>query len=268
MRDGKRFLVAANWKMNKTVAEALDFAEKFAKPRAPRVEAVVCPPFTALHALSVKLKGSGVSLGGQNVFYEDSGTFTGEVSPLMLKEMCSYVIVGHSERRSRLGETDAAVARKLAKALEHGLRPILCVGETQEEKEAGKGKDVVSGQLRAALSGLAKGSGDGLEIAYEPLWAISKGAGDQKTQTATPEDAQKMHAFIRGVISGMLGGAPGRGIRILYGGSVKADNVAGFAAMPDVDGVLVGGASLDPEAFSGIIRNSDSAFSPAAPHKK
>jgi len=261
MRSDKRFLVIANWKMNKTEEEAAAFARGFGKISASKVETVICPPFTSLPVLSNKLKGSGVMLGAQNMFYEDSGTYTGEISPLMLKGLCDFVIIGHSERRKTLGETDEMVNRKVKKALEHGLIPIVCVGETSDERDAGKSFDVVGGMVRKALDGVSKEAAVGIDFAYEPLWAISKGAGDKSTKTATPQDAEHMHQFIRKTIAGLYGRGAAEDVRIAYGGSVKADSVAQFTVPKNVDGVLVGGASLDPESFRGVVENAQKSLS-------
>jgi len=261
MRAVKKFLAVANWKMNKTANETAEFAKKFRKVSTKKVEVVICPPFTSLSVLSCKLKNTKIKTGAQNMFYEDSGTFTGEVSPLMIKEFSDYVIIGHSDRRKILGETDEMVNKKVKKALEHGLIPIVCVGETLEERGSGKGKEVVERELHRALRDVGEHAVMRLDLAYEPLWAISKGAADKKTQTATPKDAEEMHIFIRGVVADLYGKTVAEKVRIIYGGSVRADSVSQFTAMRNVDGVLVGGASLDPESFHGVVENADKSLS-------
>lgn len=213
------------------------------------VEVVVCPPFTALAAVANELAASAVKLGAQDVFYEEKGAFTGEVSPPMLTALgVEYVIVGHSERRQYFHETDDVVNKKVRAALAHGLKPVICVGEKLEEREAGDGwKDLVRGQLEAALNGVdvahaAKGA-----VAYEPVWAIGTGL------TATPAVAGEAHALIRETITETFGAGAAEAVRILYGGSVKPDNAAELMAEPDIDGALVGGASLKAESFVAII---------------
>ncbi len=243
----RRPILAANWKMHKTVGEALAFVEAFL-PRvkdADAVDVVLAPPFTALDAVGEALAGSGVALAAQNVNPEEAGAFTGEVSPGMLAELgCRYAIVGHSERRALYGETDADVSRKASALLAHGLRPIVCVGETLAQREAGRTFEVVGAQLEGSLAGIAEAAADELVIAYEPVWAIGSG------RSATPELAQQVHAFIRERLARRFGAA---GVRIQYGGSVKPENVYALMAQPDIDGALVGGASLDPVAFACIV---------------
>jgi triosephosphate isomerase len=244
----RRPILAANWKMHKTVGDALRFAEDFL-PRvrdAEGVDVVLAPPFTALERLGDALAGSQVGLAAQNVNPEAQGAFTGEISPGMLVDVgCRYAIVGHSERRSLYGETDADVARKAAALLAHGLQPIVCVGETLGEREAGRTFEVVGSQLAGSLAGLPESRADEIVIAYEPVWAIGTG------RTATPETAQEVHGFIREQLAKRFPAASS--MRIQYGGSVKPDNVYSLMAQPDIDGALVGGASLDPEAFARIV---------------
>ncbi len=244
----RRPILAANWKMHKTVGEALAFVEAFL-PRvkdADGVDVLLAPPFTALLAVGEALAGSPVALAAQNVNPEQAGAFTGEISPGMLADLgCRYAIVGHSERRALYGETDADVARKASALLAHGLRPIVCVGETLEQREAERTFEVVGGQLEDSLAGIAEGDAGDLVIAYEPIWAIGTG------RSATPELAQEVHAFIRELLARRFGTAGG--VRIQYGGSVKPENVYALMAQPDIDGALVGGASLDPEAFARIV---------------
>ena len=242
-------ILAANWKMHKTVGEALAFVEDFL-PRiqdSDGVDVVLAPPFTALQAVGDALAGSRVALAAQNVNPEEKGAFTGEIAPGMLADLgCSYGIVGHSERRALYGESDADVARKARALLERGLRPIVCVGETLEQREAGRTFEVVGGQLEGSLAGLPESAAEDLVIAYEPVWAIGTG------RTATPEMAQEVHAFIRERLAGRFPSAAG--IRLQYGGSVKPENVYALMAQSDIDGALVGGASLDAEAFARIVR--------------
>jgi len=243
--------VAANWKMHKTVSEAVAFARALA-PRVAvldDVEIAVAPPFTALAALAVALRGTAIALAAQNVHFEKSGAFTGEVSVAMLAELgCRYVIVGHSERRQLFGETDEIVAKKLRAVQAAGLRPILCVGELLVEREAGRTFDVLRRQLAGSLAESDPARADELVVAYEPVWAIGTG------RTATPELAQEAHAYIRTRLADRFGARASR-IRLQYGGSVKPENCSELLAQPDIDGALVGGASLDPEAFSAIIRS-------------
>lgn len=244
-------LIAGNWKMHKTVAEAVALAEGVAARvrDLPGVETAVAPPFTALHAVGRALAGTPVRLAAQNAHWEAQGAFTGEVSPPMLRDLgVHYAIFGHSERRQLFGETDEAVGRKAAAALGAGLVPILCVGETLQEREGGIAFQVVDRQLAAALRPLASRAGDSLVVAYEPVWAIGTG------RTATAAQAQEMHRHIRALLVSLRGPEAAETTRILYGGSVKPDNIAELMAQPDLDGALVGGASLDAETFASIAR--------------
>jgi triosephosphate isomerase len=245
----RRPILAANWKMHKTAGEAVDFVDRFL-PRvaaAAEVEVVIAPPFTALDRVGRRLAGSSVALAAQNVSAEAEGAFTGEVSPRMLADLgCRYAIVGHSERRLLFGETDACVARKAAALLAFGIRPIVCVGETLEQREAGRTFAVLAAQVDASLARVPRERVEEMVLAYEPVWAIGTG------RTATPEIAQEAHAFLRGRLAARFGGAADR-VRIQYGGSVKPENVYSLMAQPDIDGALVGGASLDPEAFARIV---------------
>lgn len=243
----RTWIVAGNWKMHNTIAEsaALARAIKEGFSGAANGEVVVAPPFTALAAVSESLRGSAVRLAAQNMYSEDKGAFTGEISPVMLKDAgCAYVIVGHSERRKYFSETDDDVNRKVKKALTAGLKPIVCVGETDEERVQGVTQSVVGRQVRGALVGIEKL--DNVVIAYEPVWAIGTG------KVATSAQAEEVHAFVRGLIRKLYGTAAEE-IRILYGGSVTKDNVAELAGMEDIDGALVGGASLKSDGFLGII---------------
>jgi len=243
----RRFL-AANWKMHKTVGESVAFARDFLPlVKGAAAEIAIAPPFTALAALGEALAGSNVALAAQNVHDEARGAFTGEVAPAMLVDVgCAWAIVGHSERRALFGETDAFIARKAAALFAAGLRPIVCVGETLAEREAGRTFAVLETQLAGSLASVPSGRAAELVIAYEPVWAIGTG------RTATPEMAQEAHAMIRGWLRGRFAGAADA-IRIQYGGSVKPDNAAELMAQPDVDGALVGGASLEPESFARIV---------------
>jgi len=245
----RRPILAANWKMHKTTGEALAFVEKFAPlvAEAGEVDIVLAPPFTALDRVGRAIGGSRVALAAQNVNPAEQGAYTGEISSAMLVDVgCSYTIVGHSERRALYGETDAFIAAKAASLLSAGIRPIVCVGETLEEREAGRLEEVVGGQLAGSLAEVGSDRVDDLVVAYEPVWAIGTG------RTATPEMAQQVHAFIRARLCDRFGDG-GRGIRIQYGGSVKPDNIAELMAQPDIDGGLVGGAGLDPESFARIV---------------
>ncbi len=239
--------MAANWKMNKTSGETREFIKTF-KPLVADVretEIVIAPPFTSLQAAADLLEDGNIRLAGQDVFYEVSGAYTGEVSPLMLKDAaCSYVIVGHSERRQYFGETDETANRKAKAAQDAGLTVIFCIGETLEEREAGNTFDVLKRQTTEGLRGV---SADGLVVAYEPVWAIGTG------KTASPEQAQEAHRFIRSELATMYGGAADT-IRILYGGSVKPDNISSLMSKEDVDGALVGGASLKVDSFAAIVK--------------
>jgi triosephosphate isomerase (TIM) len=240
--------IAANWKMHKTVAEAAEFVDALLPMiSATPHDVVVCPPFPALAELVARTRGSAVRVAAQTMHEEEWGAFTGEVSAPMLVEIgVDGVILGHSERRQLFGETDGALSRKLPAALAAGLEPILCVGESEEARDAGQTGAVIERQLEADLSGLQPGRGHEVVIAYEPIWAIGTG------RTATSEQAQETIAFIRDVLRGW--GAEADRARILYGGSVKPGNAAELLGMPDIDGALVGGASLDPADFAAIVQ--------------
>jgi len=243
----RKWIVAGNWKMHNTIGESVALARAIKEGLSGPTngEVVVAPPFTALSAVGDALKGSAVRLAAQNMYSEDKGAFTGEISPLMLKDAgCAYVIIGHSERRKYFSETDDGVNAKVKKALAAGLKPIVCVGETDEERVQGVTQSVVGRQVRGALAGVEKL--DDVVIAYEPVWAIGTG------KVATSAQAEEVHAFVRGLIRELFGAAAEE-LRILYGGSVTKDNVAELAAMEDIDGALVGGASLKPDGFLGII---------------
>jgi len=238
-------IVAANWKMHKTVAEAEAYFRKLLAlvPESPGVELVVFPSATALHVAARELEESPIAWGAQTAHPEPQGAFTGEVSVVQITDLgASYLICGHSERRHIFGEDDAFVAAKVKAALKAGLIPILCVGETLEQREGGQAWTVVERQLSAALSGIELPSPEKLVIAYEPVWAIGTGV------PARPQDAQEMAAQIRNWLGGRFGGL-GEQVRIQYGGSVMPENARDFLSLPDIDGALVGGASLDPEKF-------------------
>lgn len=252
-------LVAGNWKMHADVHEARALARAVAKAvgDAEGVTVVVCPPFASLCAVAEEISDAPILLGAQNMHAQDAGAFTGEVSaPMLTSAGCRWVILGHSERRQYFGETDEGVREKIAQAHAHGLLPILCVGETLEERKAGQAKDVVGRQLAQGLRGVEPGSPPRLAIAYEPVWAIGTG------ETATPEQAQEMHAFVRGLLNERFGEEAGRAVHILYGGSVKPGNAADLFGQADVDGGLIGGASLNAEDFAAIVRagRRDGAF--------
>jgi triosephosphate isomerase len=247
----RRYVFAGNWKMNKTIAEAVGLARALREglDRAPtRHEVVVMPPFTALAAVHEVLKGSAVALGAQNMHWERAGAFTGEISPTMLRDVgCTYVILGHSERRHIFDETDERLSKKSRAAFDNGLTPMVCVGETLAERESNRTLEVVERQVEAALRPLKPEEVARMVVSYEPVWAIGTG------KVATPEQAQEVQAYLRKRIALSHGDEPARAVRILYGGSVTPDNTPGIMAQADVDGVLVGGASLKPESFLGIV---------------
>lgn len=246
--------VAGNWKMYMTVAQARHLVSELVPglQAIAGVEKVLCPPYTDLMAVRALLEGTEIGLGAQDVHWEEQGAFTGAISPAMVAEWCQYVIIGHSERRQYFGETDATVNKKIKAALAHGLIPIMAIGETLEENQAGRTGEVLSRQLRDGLAGLAAdpslsvAGSIPLVIAYEPVWAIGTG------KTATPEQAQEVHGFIRRKLEALFGSAAEK-VRVLYGGSVKPDNVDALMAQPDIDGGLVGGASLKAEDFARIV---------------
>jgi triosephosphate isomerase len=242
-------LVAGNWKMNKTATEARDLVSTMSARlrEIANVETVLCPPFLAIPALVEMLAGSGIGLGAQNLHWEEKGAFTGEVAPGMVKEFCQYVIIGHSERRTYFGETDESVNKKLHAALKAGLTPIVCVGETLEQYEAGSTSEVVRRQIKVGLAGIDAASK--IVVAYEPVWAIGTG------KASSGENANFVHQqVIRPALSELFGEQNANAIRILYGGSVTAANASEFFAYPDIDGALVGGASLKPDEFVAITK--------------
>jgi triosephosphate isomerase len=243
--------VAGNWKMNKTVAEARDLVSVMGKElkEINGVEKVLCPPFMSLVAVGNLIGGTDIGLGAQNMHWEDKGAFTGEVAPGMVKEFCKYVIIGHSERRTYFGETDATVNKKVLAAQKHGLIPIVCVGETLAENEAGKTAEVVKRQTLEGLTGLDAAFAPKIVVAYEPVWAIGTG------RASSGENAEAVHRdVVRAALAELFGAETAQAIRILYGGSVTAANAAEFFAQPDIDGALVGGASLKVEEFIAIAK--------------
>lgn len=247
----RKVILAGNWKMYKTVGESVALVARLKETLADVKgrEILVCPPFTTLYAVAKALQGSNIQVGGQNLYPAEEGAYTGEVSPKMLLDVgCSCVILGHSERRQYFQESDQFVNQKLKVALEYGLKPILCVGETLEQRGEGRQKTVVSMQVERGLQEIPAEAMKDVAIAYEPIWAIGTG------HTATPEQADEMHAVIRNNLSGLYGDQLAQGVCIMYGGSVKPGNVDDLMAQPEVDGALVGGASLDAESFARIVR--------------
>jgi triosephosphate isomerase len=248
-------LISANWKMNLNHFEAIQFVQKLSylvgKDELQNVDVSIHPPFTDIRTVQSTILSDKLQfiVGAQHCYWEDTGAFTGEVSPAFLAKLdVRYVIVGHSERRELFGETDEMVSKKIAAILKHQMTPIICVGETLEEREAGRTEDKVLGQVRAALNGVAPATVATVVIAYEPIWAIGTG------RTATSTDAQEMCAAIRSEVTRSVGAEAGESVRIQYGGSVKAANIAELMAQADIDGALVGGASLDPDEFARICK--------------
>ena len=246
----RRPLIAGNWKMHATVEEAQQLAAAVvqAADKAADRDVMIAPPFTALAAVGKALSGSGVILGAQNVHWEEKGAFTGEISGGMLKDVgCKMVIIGHSERRQLFGETDFMINRRVSGALQFGLIPVFCIGETLKQREADQTLQVLEGQVRAGLAGVKLTAGGQLVVAYEPVWAIGTG------KTATEKQAQEVHRFIRDLLSDMFEKNIAAQLRILYGGSVKPDNIDILMRQDDIDGALVGGAALDANSFERII---------------
>jgi len=247
----RRPIIAGNWKMNNNSAESVELVSQLREMISgiKEVEVVVAPPYTALGSVATAIKGSTIVLSSQNIFWEEKGAFTGEISPSMLKDIgCQYAIIGHSERRQYFGETNETVNKRLKAALEASLTPIVCIGETLEEKEADKTLTVIEKQVKEGLAGISSGEMEKVVIAYEPVWAIGTG------KTATPEQAQEVHQFIRGMLAQVFDEGVAEGIRILYGGSVKPDNVDQLMSQKDIDGALVGGASLKADSFARIVQ--------------
>ena len=244
-------IIAGNWKMHKTIAEAVQLAQAVCAGVADirGVDVVLCPPFTALSAVKNVIEGTEVGLGAQNMHWETRGAFTGEVSPLMLAGLCDYVIIGHSERRQLFGETDESVNKKIKGALAHRLTPIVCVGENLQQNEAGETAAFVGGQVKAAFEGISPEQAATMIVAYEPIWAIGTG------KNADPATANSIIGLsIRGALAQLYGEDVAQQIRVQYGGSVKPDNIANFMAQPDIDGALVGGASLAVESFLPLVK--------------
>ncbi len=243
-------MIAGNWKMNTTLSEAVELINKMLREldEIGNVEKVLCPPFISLAEIGKLIKGSSIKLGAQNVYFEEKGAYTGEISPLMLAELCEFVIIGHSERRQYFNDTGEIVNQKIIAALKAGLKPILCVGEKLAENEAGRTEEVVTGQVNSSLAGI--NDINGLTIAYEPIWAIGTG------KAATREQANETIGLIRRTISKLYGERFARDLRILYGGSVTADNATEFMQQSEIDGALVGGASLNADQFLSIVRQT------------
>ena len=253
MDKERKLIIAGNWKMNKTVAESLDLANGLVRElkEVKELDIAICPPFTALSEVSKAVIDSNIRLGAQNMSQNGYGAHTGEIAAGMLKEFSTkYVILGHSERREYQRESDELIAAKAKAAHEAGLKPIVCVGEQLDERESGNTENIVGTQVRGSLAGLTTEEMLGTVIAYEPVWAIGTG------KTATAEQAQEIHAFIRSLLADLFDADTAKAVRIQYGGSVKPDNARELMSQPDVDGALVGGASLDVRVFSELIKNS------------
>ncbi|MDP4693329.1 MAG: triose-phosphate isomerase [Opitutales bacterium] len=249
-KSARKYLIAGNWKMNLNSAEGADLAKDDVSivGAQPAVAVCVCTPFTALESVSKVVNDSNVQLGAQNMHFEASGAYTGEISAEMLRHLfCNFVILGHSERREYFGETDALVNKKTLAALAANLKPIVCIGETLDEREAGKVNEVIKTQLEGALVGVTAANADALVVAYEPVWAIGTG------KTATPEMAEEVHAEIRCLLAGLIGEEAAEKVRILYGGSMKPGNAPELLAQKNIDGGLIGGAALKANDFAGII---------------
>ncbi|WP_145027349.1 triose-phosphate isomerase [Paenibacillus sp. Y412MC10] len=245
-------IIAGNWKMFKTVPEAKTFIEEVkGKAEVEGVESVICAPFTNLPALVEAVKGTSIKIGAQNLHFEDNGAFTGEISGVMLKDLgVDYVIIGHSERRQYFAETDETVNKKVQAAFRHDLTPIVCVGEKLEEREAGQTKDVCKVQTEAAFQGLSAEQAAQVVIAYEPIWAIGTG------KSSTAQDANEVISYIRSLVEGLYGKEVADQVRIQYGGSVKPENVKEYMGQSDIDGALVGGASLQPASYIQLVEGA------------
>ena len=247
----RKKIIAGNWKMNKTVKEAVLLVKDLKKlvKDVKDKEIVVCPPFTSLQSVSMEIKKSNIKLGAQNMYHEKQGAFTGEISPLMLKNIgVEYVIIGHSERRHILNESDELINKKILSALENNLKPIFCIGETSEERESNKTEDVVEKQVKEGLKSVANEQMKNIVIAYEPVWAIGTG------KNAAPEQAEAVHLFIRNMLKAMFNEKIAKETRILYGGSVNPNNIKDLIKEDNIDGALVGGASLDAKSFSELVK--------------
>jgi len=248
--EKRKSLIAGNWKMFKTCSEAAETAERLVKlvGRSIKSEVMIAPPFTALALVNDIIKVSSISLGAQNLFWESEGAYTGEISPSMLVSAgCKYVIIGHSERRQYFGETDHTVNKKIKIAIKNNLMPVFCIGESEKERELEQTFSVLDKQITIGLKNFLSSDIEKLVIAYEPVWAIGTG------KTATSDQAQEVHRFVRALVEKKINGKLAETIRILYGGSVKPGNIKELMEMPDIDGALVGGASLDPDTFSKLI---------------
>ncbi len=249
--DLRRPLIAGNWKMFKTGPEAVETTDRLVKLLSTTidVDVMIAPPFTALALVSDMLKKTPISLGAQNLFWEAEGAYTGEISASMLVSAgCRYVIVGHSERRQYFGETDETVNKKIKAAIKNDLIPVMCIGESETERESKETFSVLDRQVQKGLKGFSADEMETLVIAYEPIWAIGTG------KTATADQAQEIHLFLRAMLGKKFGNKLAKSLRILYGGSVKSDNITDLMRMPDIDGALIGGASLEPETFSKIVQ--------------
>ena len=246
----RKFIIAGNWKLNKTGSEAVELATalKAGMDKISKVDAVICPTFTALVPAAAAIAGSTIGLGAQNMYWEESGAYTGEISTAMLLDAgCQYVIIGHSERRQYFGETNETVNKKVKKALEAGLTPIMCIGETLEEREGNITEKVIKTQVEGGLTGISADDLKKMVIAYEPIWAIGTG------KTASPQQAQDVHAFIRGLLVSLYSQGAADAVRIQYGGSMKPSNADELLQQPDIDGGLIGGAALKADMFLALL---------------
>ena len=252
----RKYLIAGNWKMNTTASETDDLISEINSlvGQQTQVQVCICPPFTSLQQGSSLVEQTEVLLGAQNMSAEPSGAFTGEISAEMLRDLyVNFVILGHSERRQYFGETNKSINLKVLAAVQNNLKPIYCIGETLEERESGKTLEVVKTQVKEGLANFPLSEVDNLVLAYEPVWAIGTG------KTATDEMAQEVHAYVRGLLVDLFGDAAGSGVRILYGGSMKPENASGLLSQPDVDGGLIGGASLNAKSFCAIVDSAINA---------
>jgi triosephosphate isomerase len=252
-QTARKYLIAGNWKMNLNAAEGAALAKDVVSQVGSQTDVAVCvcPTFTALESVSSEVNNSNVQLGAQNMHFETSGAFTGEISAEMLRHLfCNFVILGHSERREYFGETDSIVNKKTLAALAANLKPIVCIGETLEEREAGKVNEVIKNQLEGALVGVTADSADTLVVAYEPVWAIGTG------KTATPEMAEEVHAEIRCLLAGLIGEEASEKVRIIYGGSMKPENADDLLAQKNIDGGLIGGAALKANSFAALVQSA------------
>lgn len=250
----RKKIIIGNWKMNKSVADAIRLVTELKHQLTGKqeIDIAVAPPFTALHSVEIAIQGTAIKLAAQNMFHEDSGAYTGEVSPIMLVDVgAKYVILGHSERRQYFFETDAGVSKKVQAAFEYDIQPIVCIGETKEQRAAKETFAVLENQLRESLRGVTDSQAESLIVAYEPVWAIGSG------EPATPAQAQEVHLFLRNLLATVFRKDIAQQVRIIYGGSVAPANIRGFVEQSDIDGVLVGGASLETTSFAGLIHSMD-----------